>query len=123
MSEIFWHGFHANSDNTPSERPGAYRIIHIESGRSYIGISRDIAQRLKAHAVRNSPTKIRAALRKYGREGFLVEPLFYLLSEDDLPWLSILERELIVEYDALNDGFKTQDQQSTTGVLCRPSSV
>lgn len=105
VTPISWHHFRADFDNIPLERPGVYRIVHIETGRSYIGISRDVARRLKAHALGNSPTKMQAALRKYGKEGFLIEPLFYLLSEDHLPWLSILEKELIAQYDTLDNGF------------------
>lgn len=109
MAIVSWRLFRADDRNLPAYRPGIYRIAHIATGRSYIGISRSVAKRLENHAIRNSPAKIRVALAKYGREGFLVEPLYYLIVTDDLSVLAQLERQLIRDYDALESGFNISE--------------
>ena len=54
---------------------GIYRIYHKDTGKAYIGQSRNIEQRLREHKKGSSKGAIGNALRKYGKAGFVFEVL------------------------------------------------
>lgn len=61
-------------------RAGIYRIVHIESGKSYVGSSINILQRWDSHRSRlknqdHSSARLQNAWNKYGAEAFIFECL------------------------------------------------
>jgi group I intron endonuclease len=100
--DYYWRGFRANPENPPLQRPGAYLLRHIASGKCYIGISANVAKRLIEHA-RPSAVKsqmlIHKALHKHGLAAFDVVPLFYSLKGTE--GLSSIEADMIVDYDTI----------------------
>lgn len=97
---IFWRGFRAFAWNLPLDRRGVYLIIHIGSGKPYIGIGEIVSRRLRAHSVGHSPRKLRAAIHKHGRASFLIFPLYY--GDDDLFGI---EADLITVFNSIAYGY------------------
>ena len=50
-----------------------YSIIHAESGKCYIGLSKNLGNRFKQH--KNNKTPLGDDIRKYGRDRFKMEML------------------------------------------------
>jgi hypothetical protein len=76
------------------ERFIAYKITHTASGRSYIGITqRELHVRWAAHC-RQGKGRIGPAIKKYGRDEFVVE---HVASATGLIDLLALERQLIAQ--------------------------
>lgn len=99
-------GFAIDAENTPLNRAGLYRITHLVSGKTYIGISKDLAKRAKQHTFPRGATKLANAVRLYGVSGFLFEPLFYCLSgQTDFSFLPELEAAQIIEHDSIRAGY------------------
>lgn len=70
----------------------AYQITHIESGRRYIGVTvRSLAERWTQHCSSGNG-RIGPAIKKYGREAFIVE---HIASATGLLDLLALEQALI----------------------------
>jgi hypothetical protein len=100
---VEWYGFRALADNLPTHRPGLYLILNLLNGWPYIGIGEDLWRRLRAHAKRNSPKKLKAAIIKNGKNNFLIFPLFYAAHEgNDLP---LIEADTIQTFDAIEHGY------------------
>ncbi len=110
---IQWARFQADPTNLPMSRPGAYRIVHVETGKCYVGISQNVKKRLQNHPLRSEPTRIANAMRKHGRAAFFVEPLYYSLS--DTAHLPALEALLIVQFDAIVNGYNIVSCNGTVG--------
>lgn len=96
--------------NFPLHRPGVYMLVEIESKKKYIGIGKDLYERLKDHD-RGSVGhgKISDALAKYE---FYCIPIFYQLEYNRKQLLDI-EAKLISIYDCIKNGYnvieKTED--------------
>ncbi len=104
MDSSSWRGFKIRPDNFPLHLPGAYRYLHLESGKSYVGITQNIAKR--KHDENSGARKFANAIRKYGRSSFVYEPLFYLTDgKIDRNWLCCLESKLINTFDSVNNGY------------------
>jgi group I intron endonuclease len=111
-------GFMIDPRNVPEPRPGVYRIWHLDSGRSYVGASVDIADRLCAHIYGpSSSPKLQADIGEYGSTSFVVEPLYYdVTSECDLVQA---EAALIAEFDSVASGYNTR----RSGTAPKPRQV
>ena len=76
------------------KKTGIYKITHIDSGKTYVGQSLDIAERWRQHIKRgigaDQPTqnKLYPAMLEYGAENFMFE----VLEECDASKLSELEK-------------------------------
>lgn len=102
----FFEALKVNLDNIPLQRPGVYRIRELASGKTYIGISRNLLIRARQHAYAKGSGKLANAIRKHGAEAFLFEPIFYCLTHvSDISFLPQMEAELIIEYDSVNAGY------------------
>jgi hypothetical protein len=103
-----WNGFKVRSNNVPMQRPGVYRFTNLVNGKCYVGISEDVAGRCKYHGPNSTP-KFGNAIRKYGREFFLCEPLFYWTDgKHDRIFLMQLETELIIVHDSIRNGYNVK---------------
>ncbi len=98
--------FVVNPANAPLKRPGIYRVTHLISGKTYIGISKDLAGRARQHLYPKGSSKLANAIRLHGPSGFMFEPLFYCLpGQFDISFLSELEAEKIVENNSIRYGY------------------
>jgi|688.fasta_scaffold627511_1 hypothetical protein len=85
---------------------GVYAIKHRESGRCYVGSSKDMVRRMKLHQyfldknVHHS-TKLQRAWNKYGKEAFE----FSMLLKCDVKNLLMYEQIAINGFDSANAGF------------------
>lgn len=111
LALIGWKGFRVYRDNVPLRHPGIYRFTCIENGKPYIGMAGVIANRCGNHGW-DSPPKFAAALKKYGKSGFVCEPLFYLMGKVDYPFLLELEAELIAVHDSVKNGYNIRERSS-----------
>jgi hypothetical protein len=103
-----WRGFRVFNNNIPEARPGAYVIQHLTTGRSYVGISRDVRKRIAAYVQQQKIShKLKNALRKYGPAAFVVLPVYYSTTEDgkELPFIEAL---LIAELNSVAAGYNTK---------------
>jgi group I intron endonuclease len=100
---VEWFGLVVLALNMPAHRPGLYVLINLVNGKLYIGMAEDVARRLRAHAMNNSPKKLKVAIKKYGKASFLAVPLFYAL--DGTEALEPIETLLIAEHDAIDRGY------------------
>jgi hypothetical protein len=101
-----WNGFSVFSANIPKELPGIYLIEHLSTGRRYVGISQNIAQRLRAHLrsqSRDRRSKLFIELRAQGASAFRAVPLFYSLN--GTRGLAKIESELIRDLDCIERGY------------------
>ncbi len=84
---------------------GIYGIIHRESGRVYVGQSRNMANRIKSHRCHSNKDKRQGkfynAVRKYGKEEFDFEILEEFSAED----LNEREKFYIQFLNAIDSGF------------------
>jgi group I intron endonuclease len=101
---IEYYGFQADPDNLPLPlRAGVYQLLNLVNGKSYIGISQDVARRIRQHSDAKQK-KLGNAIRKYGLHQFLVNPIAYSI-DDRTDWLPVLEAQLITEFDAVKNGY------------------
>ena len=83
-----------------------YKITNIKTGKVYIGkTTRSLNDRLQGHinsADRGDNFKLSRAIRKYGKENFIIEPIDFAETRDELN-----EKEIhyISEYNSLEDGY------------------
>ena len=84
---------------------GVYKITHIGSGKSYIGISKNIHRRWIQHKswvnTKNRRSAIYAAMQKYGIDAFT----WQIIEECDVDSLEARERHWIVVFDTFNNGY------------------
>lgn len=102
--------FKHDPDNAPLERAGIYCIRHVATGKRYIGMSQNVAARLREHAGSlKGCRKLREAINEFGLEAFVAEPLVYAIA-DHRNVLPVIEADLIVAFDAIENGFNTARQ-------------
>lgn len=98
----------------PLAKPGAYLIRNIVNGKCYVGISQNVAKRLKEHARGTSKASLlRKAIKKYGASAFEATPLLY--STCGTAWLPIVEAELIILWNCLEHGYNIQAASGAVG--------
>ena len=94
-----------------------YKITNIQNNKVYIGQTiRPIEQRLKRHfndALNNIlDTHFARAIRKYGKENFIIEQIDTAQTQDEL---NQKERYWIQYYNSVNDGYNETDAISKCG--------
>lgn len=83
-----------------------YKITNIKTGKVYIGkTTKSLNDRLQGHinnADKGNKFKLSLAIRKYGKENFIIEPIDFAETRDELN-----EKEVyyISEYKSLEDGY------------------
>lgn len=87
-------------------RSGIYQILHAESGRRYIGQSKDIRYRLRKHREKLAGNKhhnraIQSAWNKYSSDAFLFEPIIYCSLEN----LNMYEEDCIKAFSSNKKGY------------------
>lgn len=103
-------------ENKPLKRAGVYRITHIDSGKLYIGISANLAQRVVQHACPKGRNRLANAIRLHSPAAFLFEPLFYCLDGADDPcFLPTIEAQLIAEHDSVRFGYNILEANGRVG--------
>jgi group I intron endonuclease len=113
MPEYF-NGFQINLDNYPLPLPGIYRYTNLISGKTYIGMSKNIEQR--EHDEKSSAPVFRKAIIKYGRDNFLLEPLFYWTEGTvNRKWLYQLEAQLIADNNSVKHGYNIKEADGGSG--------
>lgn len=112
---VEWRGFLARPENIPLPRPGAYRLVHIENGKSYVGISQNVEYRLNHHATGARPVKLGNAIKKYGKQAFVIEPLYYSIDRYDTATLPVVEADLIIAFDSIAHGYNIQAASGAVG--------
>lgn len=84
---------------------GVYKITHIGSGKSYIGISKNIHRRWVQHKswvnTKNRRSAIYAAMQKYGIDAFS----WQIIEQCDADSLEVRERHWIAVFDTFNNGY------------------
>jgi hypothetical protein len=79
------------------------------NGKCYVGVGQDLFARLCEHAKnRDIGPKLRNAIGKYGKDKFFIYPICYNMEYSDTKLLSLVEAELIVEFDAVKNGYNVQ---------------
>jgi group I intron endonuclease len=113
MSIVEYCGFQADLDNLPLPRAGVYQLINQVNGKCYIGISENVARRIRTH--RDAKLKkLGNAIRKYGTQKFLAHPVAYSVDERT-DWLPVLEAQLIAEFDAIKNGYNVIAASNSVG--------
>ena len=83
-----------------------YKITNIKTGKVYIGkTTRSLNDRLQGHinsADRGDNLKLSRAIRKYGKENFIIEPIDFAETRDEL---NKKEVYYINEYKSLETGY------------------
>lgn len=82
-----------------------YVLVHMATQRVYVGMSKNVASRLRAHARPRGGTKLARAVAKYGAGAFIAAPVYYLLGAHDRKHLCEVEAALIAAHSAVTDGF------------------
>ena len=116
--EALTEKFVVHPDMPILRKPGAYLIRNLQNGKCYVGISRDIAKRVRQHerGLRGAHrTMLRKAIVKYGANSFEALPLLYSL--DSVDWLGGAEAELIVAWGGLTHGYNIQATNGRVGPL------
>ena len=94
-----------------------YKITNIQNNKVYIGQSiRPIEQRFARHindAINNIlDTHFARAIRKYGKESFIIEEIDYATTQEEL---NEKEQYWIRFYDSVNSGYNETDAISKCG--------
>lgn len=76
---------------------GVYVVTHLETGMQYVGQSRDIARRWKAHCGRSKSSRLSHAIQKYGVQAFS----FRVLELCDLEQIDAREVTWIIELNTV----------------------
>jgi group I intron endonuclease len=106
--------FQIDPYNKPLHRPGVYLIRNLLNGKQYVGLSKDVANRLKDHACGHGCSPVLAkAIRKYGAVSFFAMPVFYSLDGTDC--LLEVETSLIAEYNCISHGYNVQAASQSYG--------
>lgn len=106
--------FQIDPNNKPLHRPGVYLIRNLSNGKQYVGLSKDVANRLKDHACGHGCSPVLAkAIRKYGADSFSAAPVFYSLKGTDC--LLDVETALIAEHNCIEHGYNVQAASQSYG--------
>lgn len=109
-----WQGFKVDEDNPPLHRPGMYRFTNLLDGKTYIGVSGDVYERGRQHSasVVNGRSKFCKALRTFGVQSFLFEPLCYGVDVKALDnrWLFEVEAISIADHNSVSAGYNVLSQ-------------
>ena len=105
----------AVAGNEPKARPGVYTITHIQTGRVYVGISKNVAKRIREHANGwgRQSGRLTTAVRECGAHEFLAEPVYYTISGFD--GLASIEAKLIGALNSVAEGFNVIAASSGLG--------
>ncbi len=115
---VDWCGFKVFPCNVPLARPGLYVFINLVNRKPYYGMTAvpsGIAGRCAGHG-KNSPSKLRNAIKKYGKESFLLIPLYYVVGEVDKEFLLKNEAILISENNTIKNGYNVIEAGGGTGI-------
>lgn len=86
--------------------PGIYKITNNVNGKSYIGQSKDVYERLKAHKRKSRVLAINKAIQKYGLNSFTFEVVIYCETFE----LDEYERKIIMLYNTISpNGYNIED--------------
>lgn len=114
MKTKLWYGLTVFECNVPANRPGVYSITDMETKMTYIGISFDIASRIRQHTKKASRgSRISSAILDRGPENFLATPLFY--ATDNSCKLESIEASLIAEFQSVKNGFNVLESSKGAG--------
>lgn len=114
MAIVEYYGFQADSNNIPLIGcAGVYQLINQVNGKCYIGISQDVARRIRQHSDAKQ-RKLGNAIRKYGTLQFMVNPVAYSI-DDRTDWLPVLEAQLIAEFDSVKNGYNVVEASNLVG--------
>lgn len=84
---------------------GVYKITHIASGKSYIGISKDVNRRWAQHKsfinTNSRKNAIYSAIRKHGVEAFS----WQIIEQCDIDELEVRECHWIAVFDTFRNGY------------------
>ncbi len=94
-----------------------YKITNKKNGKCYIGeTSKSLAQRKAQHIYeevkRNLNDKVHKAIREDGKENFIFE---IIAKAPNYTTLTKMERNLIIKYDFINNGYNTQIRNDFCG--------
>jgi len=81
-----------------TELCGIYLLTHVETGRKYVGQSKDILERIKYHSYGYGDQKIARSIRKYGFNAF-VSDVIELCSVESL---NTREQYWITQFNCLS---------------------
>lgn len=103
---ISWFDFKVLPENIPQRRAGIYLIENLCNGMKYIGISYNLARRVRQHAANcaTKRSKIGRAINAAGAHQFLVIPLFYSIT-GTTEGLEIDETSLIKDHGCIEHGY------------------
>lgn len=92
-----------------------YKATNLKNGKVYIGETRQsLTRRKNQHFseafARNAKDKFHSAIREFGKENFVFEEI---AKSNNFKNLAKLERRLIVEYNAIEDGYNTSLRNDT----------
>lgn len=92
-----------------------YKATNLKNGKVYIGETRQsLTRRKNQHFseafARNAKDKFHSAIREFGKENFVFEEI---AQSNNFKNLAKLERRLIVEYNAIEDGYNTSLRNDT----------
>lgn len=112
-------GFRYEPGNEPLARAGLYVATHVESGRRYVGISRNVKRRLIEHRRTRQGGEFQKWVKRYGPSAFVVVPVFYLLVDPPKGdrYLPQAERQWIAELGAAVDGLNTLQSSGVLGPM------
>lgn len=103
---INWRGFKVIHWNFPLQRPGLYGLFCISSKLWYIGASKNVYTRICTHP--EGCKKLQKALIKYGKNNFIVFPLYYSISNEGATLFSH-ELSSIFNFDSIKNGYNVKD--------------
>ena len=107
-------GFLVDPWNIPLKRPGMYLFTNLKNGKTYVGISHDVAYRCYRHSLSSDSTKFHRALRWHGREAFRLDVLYYAL-DHSTDGLTAIETEMIRIFDSIRNGYNILESDGTVG--------
>ena len=95
--------FRVADGNPLLPRPGMYGLFCCKNSKWYIGISQNVAMRIKQHAQGRHGPKLKRAIAVHGASSFVVVALYYSINGTvELPEI---EAQAIADFDAINNGY------------------
>lgn len=84
-------------------KPGAYMITHIATDRKYIGISKNVKNRVYGHFSGQAPKRLGRAIKKYGKDAFSAQAICYSINLDTAHLVDV-EAGLIKKHGTVGPG-------------------